>query len=89
MSRVAYLAPAPSTQACADEDLDDDDYDYDDVMMTRRTIEKEPREWLRYSMRQSPTAAKEDVLLAHEKEYVERVLAQNSREKKRERLDSR
>ena len=52
--------------------------------MTRRTIEKEPREWLRYSMRQSPTAAKEDVLLAHEKEYVERVLAQKlSREEAR------
>ena len=50
--------------------------------MTRRTIEEE-REWLRYSMRQSPTAPKEDVLLAHEKEYVERVLAQNSREEAR------
>ena len=45
-------------------------------LLTRRAIEKESPEFLRYSMRESPTAAKEDVLLVHTKDYVERVLEQ-------------
>jgi len=45
-------------------------------LLTRRAIEKESPEFLRYSMRESPAAAKEDVLLVHTKDYVERVLEQ-------------
>ena len=45
-------------------------------LLTRRAVEKESPEFLRYSMRESPTAAKEDVLLVHTKDYVERVLEQ-------------
>ena len=45
-------------------------------LLTREAIEKESPDFLKYSMRFSPTARKEDVLLVHDKEYVERVLTQ-------------
>ena len=55
-------------------------------LLTREAIEKESPDFLKYSMRFSPTARKEDVLLVHDKEYVERVLAQKLTREEARRL---